>query len=154
MCRMFASMGEEFNLWDVLVASKHSLIKQTWRPPLENSMIHSTERDHHINYDGYGVVARVEKRGGMKKLFVYKTSLPPTHDNNLRVLEFHSSRFIMGHVRAIKPFSPTPHYDNCHPFTATINNKEYVWMHNGAIDSFTSVKKFFCDAMTKQAPAP
>lgn len=98
-------------------------------------MVSMIKRNAAVNADGFGV--------GWYNLEVdpepciFTSIAPAEHNVNLaRLSKKIQSHLIFGHVRAASPGSPV-NDTNCHPFQFG----RYLWMHNGCIAHWTSVKR-------------
>ena len=123
MCRWLAYMGSPILLEDILYAPTHSLIDQSLRSNLGATT---------TNGDGFGMGWYGE--GDIPAL--YKTTEPAWNDRNCRELARQvRTGLVFAHVRAS---TGTPvQQTNCHPF----RHGKWLWMHNGAIADFETVKR-------------
>ncbi len=132
MCRWLAYSGSPIALETVLRESEHSLIDQS----LSAHMGATT-----TNGDGFGV----GWYGGDPEPGVYRSITPAWNDQNLRELAAHvKSGLFLAHVRAST--GTAIQQTNCHPF----RHREWLWMHNGSIRNFGTVKR---DLMLAVDPA-
>ena len=123
MCRWLAYSGSPVLLADLLFAPENSLVVQS---------MHSRLGVEAVNGDGFGV----GWYGARDEPGIYHSTEPAWSDRNLRELAGHASagRFF-AHIRAT---TGTPvQQSNCHPF----RHGRWLWMHNGAIASFATVKR-------------
>jgi glutamine amidotransferase len=123
MCRWLAYSGSPILLTDVLYTPVHSLIDQS---------LHSELGAETTNGDGFGLGWYCE--GPVPGLF--RSIEPAWNDQNLRELSAHlRSPLFFAHVRAAigSPVQQT----NCHPF----RHGDWLWMHNGYVAEFASVKR-------------
>ncbi len=123
MCRWLAYSGSPIALETVLRESEHSLIDQS----LSAHMGATT-----TNGDGFGV----GWYGGDPEPGVYRSITPAWNDQNLLELAAHvKSGLFLAHVRAST--GTAIQQTNCHPF----RHREWLWMHNGSIRNFSTVKR-------------
>ncbi|MBC2932083.1 class II glutamine amidotransferase [Nocardioides sp. zg-1228] len=123
MCRWLAYSGSPLLLEDLLFRPTNSLVVQSKRSEMGAEA---------VNGDGFGV----GWFGATGTPGRYRSTEPAWNDLNLREVaaEVRSHRFF-AHVRAT---SGTPvQQTNCHPF----RHDRWLWMHNGAIASFSRVKR-------------
>ena len=177
MCRWFAyiSPTEPCLLEDVLITPKNSLSRQVHSHYLPGLIPHDPDKlqdaDHLLtarnslyNIDGLGVAwyttsAADFERGGTGesadgtqkdglRAAVYKTVQPPLNDMNFRSICANTeTRVCFAHIRAA---SSTPIVAvNNHPFIFG----RHVFMHNGVISDFTSIKRALCQQMSDAAYA-
>src|SRR6478736_4751837 len=123
MCRWLAYSGSPIRIEDLLYKPEHSLIDQS---------LHSTLGAETTNGDGFGV----GWYGVGEAPGVFRSIEPAWNDRNLRELAAQiDSGLVFAHIRAS---SGTPvQQTNCHPF----RHGNWLWMHNGAIRSFSEVKR-------------
>jgi predicted glutamine amidotransferase len=123
MCRWVAYSGSPLLIDDLLYKPTHSLIAQS---------MHSTLGAETTNGDGFGIGwYGVGDRPG-----VFRSVEPAWNDRNLRELAQHiEAPIVFAHIRASSgsPVQQT----NCHPF----RYGRWLWMHNGVIHEFASVKR-------------
>jgi predicted glutamine amidotransferase len=123
MCRWLAYTGAPVLIHDALYTPNHSLIDQS---------LHSELGAETTNGDGVGVGwFDDESTPG-----VFRSIEPAWNDANLRELTAHiRSPLFFTHIRAAigSPVQQT----NCHPF----RHDGWLWMHNGYIDGFASIKR-------------
>jgi len=123
MCRWLAYTGSPVLLSEALYAPAHSLIDQS---------LHSKLGAETTNGDGFGVGWYDDTpRPG-----TFHSIEPAWNDRNLHELAGHiRSKHFFAHVRAAigSPVQQT----NCHPF----RHEQWLWMHNGLIADFASVKR-------------
>lgn len=123
MCRWLAYTGSPILLTDVLYTPVHSLIDQS---------LHSKLGAETTNGDGFGV-GWYDARPVPG---VFRSIEPAWNDQNLRELAGHvSSHLFFAHIRAA--IGSAVQQSNCHPF----RHGRWLWMHNGFVDSFASVKR-------------
>lgn len=123
MCRWLAYSGSPVLLDDLLFRPDHSLIDQS---------LHSRLGATTTNGDGFGI----GWYGPGETPAVFRSVDPAWNDQNLRNLSRHlSSGLVFAHIRAStgSPIQQT----NCHPFC----HGRWLWMHNGAIRAFDTVKR-------------
>jgi predicted glutamine amidotransferase len=123
MCRWLAYTGAPVLIHEALYTPKHSLIDQS---------LHADLGAEPTNGDGFGVGWYDEE----PVPGVFRSIEPAWNDNNLRELTAHvRSHLFFAHVRAAigSPVQQT----NCHPF----RHDGWLWMHNGFIDGFASIKR-------------
>jgi predicted glutamine amidotransferase len=123
MCRWLAYTGSPILLTDVLYTPAHSLIDQS---------LHSKLGAETTNGDGFGIgwYDATPVPG------VFRSIEPAWSDANLRELAGHvSSPLFFAHIRAA--IGSAVQQTNCHPF----RHGRWLWMHNGFIDGFATVKR-------------
>lgn len=137
MCRWVVYRGEDpLLLADLLIRSKHSLIKQSYK---------SRERREPLNGDGFGVGWYDWQFG--ETPCVYKSIRPAWADLNLhRLSHFVRSPCLFAHVRAATKGFPVTEL-NCHPFMY----KQLLWMHNGHIPNFQKIKRKLQESLSDEA---
>jgi predicted glutamine amidotransferase len=123
MCRWLAYSGSPVQLHDLLFKPENSLVVQSR---------HSRLGVEAVNGDGFGI----GWYGAMGTPGIYRSTEPAWNDRNL--LEISSQAVadrVFAHIRASTgtPIQQT----NCHPF----RHGRWLWMHNGAIADFHSVKR-------------
>ncbi len=123
MCRWLAYSGSPVLLSDLLFAPENSLVVQS---------MHSRLGVEAVNGDGFGV----GWYGTKEEPGIYHSTEPAWSDRNLREISGHASAGrVFAHIRAT---TGTPvQQTNCHPF----RHGRWLWMHNGAISDFASVKR-------------
>ena len=122
MCRWMAYSGSPMIVGDLLFRPKHSLIDQS---------LHSTMGATTTNGDGFGV----GWYGVGAEPGTFHSTEPAWNDRNLREISRHiQSPLVLAHVRAST--GGAIQETNCHPF----RHSNWLWMHNGAIREFPSVK--------------
>lgn len=123
MCRWLAYSGSPVLLEDLLFKPENSLVMQSR---------HSRLGAEAINGDGFGV----GWYGPHKRPGVFTSIEPAWNDRNLRELsaQAYAGR-VFAHIRATT--GTAVQQTNCHPF----RHDEWLWMHNGAIAGFSSVKR-------------
>ena len=122
MCRWLAYSGSPILLDELLFKPAHSLIDQS---------LHSKLGATTTNGDGFGIgwYDSADTPG------VFHSIEPAWHDNNLRELAQHlTSPLVFAHIRAAT--ATAIQKTNCHPF----RHGRWLWMHNGQIREFKSVK--------------
>jgi glutamine amidotransferase len=124
MCRWLAYIGSQpVLIEELLYKPEHSLVVQS---------MHSTMGAEPTNGDGFGI----GWYGDQDTPGTFHSVEPAWNDRNLRDLAAHiSSRCILAHIRASSG-SPVQ-LTNCHPF----RHGRWLWMHNGLISSFSSLKR-------------
>jgi predicted glutamine amidotransferase len=123
MCRWMAYTGSPLLIEDLLYVPENSLIVQS---------LHSRLGVEPTNGDGFGV----GWYGDQQIPGLFRSIEPAWNDRNLRELAAHvRSPLVVAHVRAS---TGTPvQQTNCHPF----RHGRWLWVHNGAIADFRSVKR-------------
>jgi predicted glutamine amidotransferase len=123
MCRWIAYSGSPVLLEQLLYTPVHSLIDQS---------LHSRLGVETTNGDGFGVAWY----GEQETPGLFRSVEPAWNDRNLRDLAGHvRSPLVFAHIRAS---TGTPvQLTNCHPF----RRGRWLWMHNGAIREFHTVKR-------------
>jgi predicted glutamine amidotransferase len=123
MCRWLAYSGSPVLLEELLLKPKYSLIDQS---------LHSRMGATTTNGDGFGV----GWYGAEDTPAVFHSMEPAWNDRNLHELARHiSSPVVFAHIRAST--GTAVQQTNCHPF----RHGRWLWMHNGAIRDFQSVKR-------------
>ena len=123
MCRWLAYSGSPVLLHDLLFKPENSLVAQSR---------HSQLGVEPINGDGFGV----GWHGAMETPGIYHSTEPAWNDRNLRELASHAvAGRVFAHIRAST--GTAVQQTNCHPF----RHGRWLWMHNGAIADFPSVKR-------------
>lgn len=123
MCRWLAYSGSPTPLDELLLKPKHSLIDQS---------LHSQLGATTTNGDGFGIgwYGLGDTPG------VFHSVEPAWNDRNLKDLAGHLvSPLVFAHVRAST--GGAIQQTNCHPF----RHGRWLWMHNGLIREFTTVKR-------------
>jgi len=123
MCRWLAYSGSPVLLEQLLYTPVHSLIDQS---------LHSRLGVETTNGDGFGV----GWYGEQDTPGLFRSVEPAWNDRNLRELAGHvRAPVVFAHIRAS---TGTPvQLTNCHPF----RRGSWLWMHNGAIREFHTVKR-------------
>jgi predicted glutamine amidotransferase len=123
MCRWLAYSGSPVLLDELLLKPAHSLIDQS---------LHAKLGAVTTNGDGFGIGwYDAEETPG-----VYHSVEPAWNDHNLKELAQHlTSPLVFAHIRAST--GTAIQQTNCHPF----RHGGWLWMHNGAIREFDSVKR-------------
>jgi predicted glutamine amidotransferase len=124
MCRWLAYTGSPVRLEEFLVNPKHSLIDQS---------LHSRMGATTTNGDGFGVgwYDGTDAEPGL-----FHSVEPAWNDRNLRDLARHlTAPLVFAHIRAST--GGAIQQTNCHPF----RHGRWLWMHNGLIREFATVKR-------------
>jgi len=123
MCRWLAYSGSPILLEELLLKPAHSLIDQS---------LHSRLGATTTNGDGFGI----GWYGAEDTPGVFHSIEPAWNDHNLRELAQHlTSPLVFAHIRAST--GGAIQQTNCHPF----RYGRWLWMHNGLIREFQSVKR-------------
>ena len=123
MCRWLAYSGSSILLEEFLLKPEHSLIDQS---------LHSKLGATTTNGDGFGI----GWYGAEDTPGVFHSTEPAWNDHNLRELAQHlTSPLVFAHIRAST--GSAVQQTNCHPF----RYGRWLWMHNGVIREFNSVKR-------------
>jgi len=123
MCRWLAYSGSPVLLEELLLKPAHSLIDQS---------LHSRLGATTTNGDGFGI----GWYGAEDTPGVFHSVEPAWNDHNLRELAQHlTSPMVFAHIRAST--GSAIQQTNCHPF----RHGRWLWMHNGLIREFGSVKR-------------
>ena len=123
MCRLMLYLGPEATLSALIVEPEHSLIRQS---------VHSKEREEPLNGDGFGIGWYEEGQPPR----TYRSTHPAWNDRNLRELAAGvSSPLFFSHIRAST--GTAIQETNTHPF----RYGDWLWMHNGLIREFPTVKR-------------
>jgi len=123
MCRWLAYYGSPVLLDDLLFKPAHSLIDQS---------LHSQLGATTTNGDGFGV----GWYGAADAPLLFRSIEPAWNDRNLRELSRGVvSPLVFAHVRAST--GSAIQQTNCHPF----RHGRWLWMHNGAIREFATIKR-------------
>lgn len=123
MCRWLAYSGSPVPLDILLFAPENSLVVQSKFSRLGVET---------VNGDGFGV----GWYGAHETPGIYRSTEPAWNDRNLRELSSHaSSGRVFAHIRAST--GTAVQQTNCHPF----RHGRWLWMHNGALAGFPSVKR-------------
>ncbi|MGI9341621.1 MAG: class II glutamine amidotransferase [Gammaproteobacteria bacterium] len=123
MCRWLAYSGSPVLLEDLLLKPTHSLVDQS---------LHAKLGATTTNGDGFGMgwYDHADAPG------VFHSIEPAWNDHNLRELARHLvSPLVFAHIRAAT--DGAIQQTNCHPF----RHGRWLWMHNGQIREFNSVKR-------------
>jgi predicted glutamine amidotransferase len=127
MCRWLAYSGDPVRPSEVILQPKHSLIAQSLDSPLGAET---------VNGDGFGFGWYPTDPQGDNVPGVFRSTEPAWHDQNLReITQAIESPLFFSHVRAAA--GPPIQQTNCHPFRF----ENWLFMHNGAIAGFGSVKR-------------
>jgi glutamine amidotransferase len=123
MCRWVAYSGSPIALEDLLYKPQHSLIDQS---------LHAKLGVETTNGDGFGV----GWYDGAEYPGVFRSVGPAWSNQNLRDVSAHvRAPVFLAHIRAS---TGTPVQEsNCHPF----RHDNWLWMHNGSIAQFASIKR-------------
>lgn len=123
MCRWLAYIGSPVRIEELILRPKHSLIDQS---------LHSTMGATTTNGDGFGI----GWYGIGDEPGVFHSVEPAWNNRNLKDLAAHiSSPLVFAHIRAST--GGAIQQTNCHPF----RSGPWLWMHNGAIREFRTVKR-------------
>jgi len=123
MCRWLAYSGSPVLLEDLLFKPENSLVVQSQ---------HSRLGVEAVNGDGFGV----GWYGVGQTPGIYHSTEPAWNDRNLRELSAHAAAGrVFAHIRATT--GTAVQQTNCHPF----RHGRWLWMHNGVIADFSSVKR-------------
>jgi predicted glutamine amidotransferase len=123
MCRWLAYSGSPVLLEELLFKPAHSLIDQS---------LHSRLGATTTNGDGFGI----GWYGAEDTPGVFHSVEPAWNDHNLRELAQQlTSPLVFAHIRAST--GTAIQQTNCHPF----RYGHWLWMHNGVIREFRSVKR-------------
>ncbi|KAF2635517.1 N-terminal nucleophile aminohydrolase [Massarina eburnea CBS 473.64] len=167
MCRWFAyiSQSEPCLISDVLITPANSISKQCSEHYLPGLLPHHKDHDldHHapplvlmrnslLNMDGLGIAWYTDAASSYIKSLsgprpaLYKSQSPPINDFNFRSLcENTETKCVFAHIRASSGSTVTQ--VNSHPFVFG----RHVWMHNGAVSSFASIRRDMTDLMSFDA---
>ncbi|HMM78847.1 MAG TPA: class II glutamine amidotransferase [Pyrinomonadaceae bacterium] len=135
MCRFLGYTGSEILLADLISRPPNSLIRQSYK---------AKERSEPLNGDGFGVGWYSPEISDEPGVF---TSITPAWNNrNLLNLAGHiKSPCFFAHIRAASPGTAVSEF-NCHPFC----RGRYLWMHNGTIEGFSSIKRRLRHSLTDE----
>lgn len=123
MCRWLVYSGSPVLLEDLLFKPKNSLVVQSK---------HSRLGAETTNGDGFGV----GWYGSSETPGLFRSTAPAWNDRNLRELSaLARSGRVFAHIRAST--GSAVQQTNCHPF----RHGEWLWMHNGVIADFRSIKR-------------
>ena len=123
MCRWLAYSGSPVTIWDLIYRPEHSLVDQS---------LHSTMGVETTNGDGFGI----GWYGVGKEPGVFHSVEPAWNDRNLQDIAHHIlSPLVFAHIRAST--GTAVQQTNCHPF----RYGKWLWMHNGGIREFPTVKR-------------
>lgn len=132
MCRFVGYLGSDILLADLLSRPENSLIRQSYK---------ARERSEPLNGDGFGVGWYSPEV--TEAPCVFRSISPAWGNENLMGLAEHiRSGCFFAHVRAASPGMAIAE-TNCHPFQIG----KYLWMHNGSIQGFRSIKRRLCDSL-------
>jgi len=123
MCRWLAYSGSPVLLEELLLKPDHSLIDQS---------LHAKLGATTTNGDGFGI----GWYGAEDTPGVFHSIEPAWNDHNLKELAQHlTSPLVFAHIRTST--GSAIQQTNCHPF----RHGRWLWMHNGQIREFRSVKR-------------
>jgi predicted glutamine amidotransferase len=123
MCRWLAYAGSPISLEELLYKPVNSLVMQSK---------HSQLGVETTNGDGFGV----GWYGALDTPGIYHSAEPAWNDRNLRELSAEAAAGrVFAHIRAST--GSAVQQTNCHPF----RHGRWLWMHNGAIGDFPTVKR-------------
>ena len=123
MCRWLAYIGSPVRIEELILRPKHSLIDKS---------LHSTMGATTTNGDGFGI----GWYGVGDEPGVFHSVEPAWNNRNLKDLAAHiASPLVFAHIRAST--GGAIQQTNCHPF----RSGPWLWMHNGAIREFGTVKR-------------
>ncbi len=123
MCRWLAYSGSPVLLHDLLFKPENSLVTQSR---------HARMGVEPINGDGFGV----GWYGAVREPGLYHSTEPAWNDRNLKELASHArAGRVFAHIRAST--GTAVQQSNCHPF----RHDNWLWMHNGSITDFPTVKR-------------
>ena len=123
MCRWLAYSGSPVLIDEFLFKPKHSLIDQS---------LHSTLGAETTNGDGFGI----GWYGQSEVPAIFHSVEPAWNERNLKELARHIvSPLVFAHIRAST--GGAIQQTNCHPF----RHGRWLWMHNGMIREFATVKR-------------
>ncbi|KAJ4354217.1 uncharacterized protein N0V89_005951 [Didymosphaeria variabile] len=166
MCRWFAYVSpiEPCLLSDVLITPANSISAQVehYLPGLlphhkEKELDHSSNallrmRNSLLNMDGLGIAwytnsaASYMKDVESSRPALYKSQSPPINDFNFRSLCENTETYcVFAHIRASSGSTVTQ--VNSHPFVFG----RHVFMHNGVISNFSSIRREMTDLMSFDA---
>ena len=123
MCRWLAYSGSPVSIYDLVYRPEHSLIDQSK---------HSTMGAETTNGDGFGI----GWYGVGNEPGVFHSVEPAWNNRNLHDMAKHiMSPLVFAHIRAST--GTAVQETNCHPF----RHNNWLWMHNGAIREFHTIKR-------------
>ena len=123
MCRWLAYSGSPISIYDLVYRPEHSLIDQSK---------HSTMGAETTNGDGFGI----GWYGVGHEPGVFHSVEPAWNNRNLHDMAQHiMSPLVFAHIRAST--GTAVQETNCHPF----RHNNWLWMHNGAIREFHTIKR-------------
>jgi len=135
MCRFTAYLGAPVIVSDVLYKSKHSLIAQSQ---------HAFKTEYVLNGDGFGLgwyTPEISPEPGL-----FRSIRPAWNDPNLKYLSCKiRTHAFAAHVRSVTQGEVS--LANCHPF----HNNKFLFMHNGDVENFSKIKRYFCAKLSDQA---
>eukprot|EP01116_Phalansterium_solitarium_P008888 TRINITY_DN22858_c0_g1_i1.p1 TRINITY_DN22858_c0_g1~~TRINITY_DN22858_c0_g1_i1.p1 ORF type:complete len:574 (+),score=215.32 TRINITY_DN22858_c0_g1_i1:172-1893(+) len=147
MCRWLVYVGSErILLADLVTNPDNSMIQQSFAEPyMPGIMVKKEEAkrlNHKINADGFGIGWYSDDMTPC----VFTSIKPSWNDRNLhRLADTIWSKCVFAHVRAASPGSLITE-SNCHPFQLG----RILFMHNGAIPNFPSLKRRFVMELSDQ----
>ena len=135
MCRFVGYLGAGILLADLISRPENSLIRQSYK---------SRERSEPLNGDGFGVGWYAPEITNEPCVF---TAVTPAWSNRnlLNLAEHTKSACFFAHIRAASPGMRVSEA-NCHPFRFG----RFLWMHNGAIEGFNSIKRRLRGSLTDE----
>lgn len=123
MCRWLAYSGSSVRIEELILKPDHSLIDQS----LDSRLSEKT-----TNGDGFGL----GWYGRKPEPALFRSIEPAWNNRNLADLARHlESRLVFAHIRSST--GTAVQQTNCHPF----RHGRWLWMHNGLIRNFPSVKR-------------
>ena len=123
MCRWLAYTGSPVRIEELILKPDHSLIDQS----LDSRLSEST-----TNGDGFGM----GWYGTADTPALFRSVEPAWNNRNLIDLARHlESHLVFAHIRAST--GTAIQQTNCHPF----RHGRWLWMHNGLISNFATVKR-------------
>jgi glutamine amidotransferase len=131
MCRVLAYLGEPLALGHVLFDTDSSLVRQSYSPRMMNKF---------LNLAGFGMVAWQPDSVAADEPFVYRTTLLPTFDPNLRALARKlEPTCVIAHVRGVT-YSEREVIGaaNLHPFR--FPDAKIALAHNGHLREFREMR--------------
>lgn len=127
MCRVLAYLGRPTSLENLLYATDASLARQAYSPRMMADV---------VNLAGFGVAAWDDVSARREEPFVYRTTMLPAFDENLRMLARKlEPTCVVAHVRGVADearaiISP----QNLHPFR--LEGAGVAFAHNGHLREF------------------
>jgi len=131
MCRVLAYLGEPIPLGHVLFETDSSLVRQSYSPRMMNTF---------LNLAGFGMVAWQPDSVRAHEPFVYRTTLLPTFDPNLRALARKlEPTCLIAHVRGVTYGErEVVGAANLHPFR--FPEAKVALAHNGHLREFRQMR--------------